>query len=150
MSLKAIHIVFIIASSLVAIIFGVWAFGEFFGSDGEPVHLIYAAIAIAMLVALLFFPPDAKRLLETLPSNDRLLAGILAGGHGDQVPAGLQGLRYPFIAVGGDGDIAPVPRPGGSEKKFELTDRAGVRGQMARGNRARRFPRPGCGRTRRR
>lgn len=55
MSLKAIHIVFIIASSLVAIIFGVWAFGEFFGSDGEPVHLIYAAIAIAMLVALLFY-----------------------------------------------------------------------------------------------
>ena len=55
MSLKAIHIVFIIASGLVAIIFGVWAFSEYFGSEGGPVHLVYAGIAIAMLVALAFY-----------------------------------------------------------------------------------------------
>lgn len=55
MSLKAIHIVFIIASSLVAIIFGVWAFGEYFGPEGQPEHLVYGAIAIAMLAALLVY-----------------------------------------------------------------------------------------------
>ena len=55
MSLKAIHIVFIIASSLMAILFGVWAFGEYFGPEGRPVHLGYGVVAIALLAGLLVY-----------------------------------------------------------------------------------------------
>ena len=55
MSLKAIHIIFIIASSLLAVFFGAWGFGEYFRGEGTPIHLVYGIFSIALLVGLVFY-----------------------------------------------------------------------------------------------
>jgi hypothetical protein len=55
MSLKAIHIIFIIASSLMMVMFGVWAFREFFAESGTRIHLIYGLVSIVGLAALLVY-----------------------------------------------------------------------------------------------
>jgi heme A synthase len=55
MSLKAIHIVFIIASTLLSIFFGIWAVREFLGPEGGPEHLLYGVLSIAALVGLVFY-----------------------------------------------------------------------------------------------
>jgi hypothetical protein len=55
MSLKAIHIVFILASSLMTIMFGVWAFREYFQPMGTRAHLIYGLASIVGLIALLVY-----------------------------------------------------------------------------------------------
>ena len=52
MSLKAIHILFIIASGLLSIFFGVWGFREYFGRAGQPVHLVYGILSVLMLGGL--------------------------------------------------------------------------------------------------
>jgi hypothetical protein len=55
MSLKTIHIVFIIASCLMTAFFGVWAWREFFGPEGTPVHLVYGVAAILSFAGLLVY-----------------------------------------------------------------------------------------------
>jgi hypothetical protein len=55
MSLKAIHIVFIIASCLLTAFFAVWAFREYFGPMGTRAHLLYGMSAIAAFVGLLVY-----------------------------------------------------------------------------------------------
>lgn len=55
MSLKAIHIVFVIASSLMTAFFAVWAWREFFGPQGGAIHLLYGLLAMAALVGLLVY-----------------------------------------------------------------------------------------------
>jgi hypothetical protein len=55
MSLKAVHIVFVIASCLMTIFFGVWAFREYFSGHGTPAHLLYGVLSIVALAALLFY-----------------------------------------------------------------------------------------------
>jgi len=55
MSLKAIHIIFVIASSLMTLFFGVWAFREYFAPHGSPIHLVYGLGSIVGLVALLAY-----------------------------------------------------------------------------------------------
>jgi hypothetical protein len=55
MSLKAIHIVFIIASCLMTAFFGVWAWREYFSAAGSPMHLLYGVLSIIALVALLVY-----------------------------------------------------------------------------------------------
>ena len=55
MSLKAIHIVFILASSLMTIFFGVWAWREYFAPEGTGAHLTYGLLSIVALVALLAY-----------------------------------------------------------------------------------------------
>ncbi len=55
MSLKAIHIVFVIASCLMTTFFGVWAWSEFFKPLGTRAHLIYGVLSIAALVGLLVY-----------------------------------------------------------------------------------------------
>ena len=53
MSLKAIHIVFIIASSLMTAFFGYWSWTEFLSPEGSRVHLILGIASIVALAALL-------------------------------------------------------------------------------------------------
>ena len=55
MSLKAIHIIFILASSFMTAMFGVWAAREYFGPESSPIFLVYALVAVAGLVALLIY-----------------------------------------------------------------------------------------------
>lgn len=55
MSLKAIHIIFILASSLLAIFFGVWGFREYFGPHGTPIHLVYGILSFLSLGGLIYY-----------------------------------------------------------------------------------------------
>ena len=55
MSLKAIHIIFIIASCAMTVFFGVWSGKQYFGPDGSPIYLAYLAVAAAFLVALVIY-----------------------------------------------------------------------------------------------
>lgn len=55
MSLKTIHIVFVIASCLMTIFFGGWAWHEYFGPVGTRVHLLYGLLAIVALGGLLAY-----------------------------------------------------------------------------------------------
>lgn len=55
MSLKAIHIVFIIASCAMTAFVGVWAFREFFTNSHAPLHLVLGFVSIAGLIGLLVY-----------------------------------------------------------------------------------------------
>lgn len=55
MSLKTIHIVFVIASCLMTAFFGVWAWREYFGPMGTRAHLIYGVLSIVAFVGLLVY-----------------------------------------------------------------------------------------------
>lgn len=55
MSLKTIHIVFILASSLMTVLFGVWAWQQYFGPESSPAHIIYGSLSIVALVGLLAY-----------------------------------------------------------------------------------------------
>ena len=52
MSLKAIHIVFILASSLMTGFCGLWAWREYFGPSGSASHLVYGLLSIVGLIVL--------------------------------------------------------------------------------------------------
>lgn len=55
MSLKTIHIVFVIASCLMTAFFGAWAWREYTGPAGTQVHLVYGVLSIAAFVGLLVY-----------------------------------------------------------------------------------------------
>jgi hypothetical protein len=55
MSLKTIHIVFVIASCLMTAFFGVWAWREYFGAMGTRAHLLYGLLSIVALGGLLAY-----------------------------------------------------------------------------------------------
>jgi DNA-binding transcriptional regulator of glucitol operon len=55
MSLKAIHIVFIIASSLMTTFVGWWSFREYFTVSHSPAHLFFGFASVAALVGLLVY-----------------------------------------------------------------------------------------------
>lgn len=55
MSLKSIHVVFVIASLLMTAIFGVWAWREYAGPEGTPLHLIYGILSIAAAAGLVAY-----------------------------------------------------------------------------------------------
>lgn len=55
MSLKTIHIVFVIASCLMTAFFGVWAWREYFSPAGTPADLVYGLVAIAGFIGLLVY-----------------------------------------------------------------------------------------------
>jgi len=54
MSLKAFHIVFIVASIALAIGFGVWLAVNFF-SEGGVLNLIFALVSFGVAVGLVFY-----------------------------------------------------------------------------------------------
>jgi hypothetical protein len=55
MSLKAIHIIFIIASCAMTLFFGIWSGNEYFGPDSSPIYLVYLAISVVFLAALIVY-----------------------------------------------------------------------------------------------
>jgi hypothetical protein len=55
MSLKAIHIVFVVASSLLSVFFGLWSWREYAGPQGMPIHLVYAVLSLLALGGLLAY-----------------------------------------------------------------------------------------------
>lgn len=55
MSLKTIHIVFIIASCLMTAFFGVWSWREYFSPDGTSAELVYGILSICGLIGLLAY-----------------------------------------------------------------------------------------------
>ena len=55
MSLKTIHIVFIIASCLMTAFFGVWSWREYFGPASSAAHLVYGVLSIAAFAGLLVY-----------------------------------------------------------------------------------------------
>jgi hypothetical protein len=55
MSLKTIHIVFVIASLLVTAFFGVWAWREYFGPASTKADLLYGILSIAAFAGLLAY-----------------------------------------------------------------------------------------------
>jgi hypothetical protein len=55
MSLKAIHVIFIVASWLMTLFFGVWSWRQYSGPDSSPVYLAYVGLSIVALIGLLFY-----------------------------------------------------------------------------------------------
>jgi len=55
MSLKAIHIVFIIASCLMTAFVGGWAFREYFTASPAPAHLLFGIASVAAFIGLLVY-----------------------------------------------------------------------------------------------
>ena len=54
MSLKAFHIVFIVASTLLAVFFAIWAFNDYFAS-GARIDLVYGAGSGIAAVGLVIY-----------------------------------------------------------------------------------------------
>ncbi len=55
MSLKAFHLIFITASSALAIGFAVWALKNYFSPDGRALDLVYGIGSIIVGVALIVY-----------------------------------------------------------------------------------------------
>lgn len=55
MSLKAIHIVFITASTLLCLGFGVWSLRNYFGGSGTVWDLVLGAVSLVITVALIVY-----------------------------------------------------------------------------------------------
>ena len=55
MSLKTIHIVFVLASLILTAFFGVWAWREYTQPLGTPLHLAYAVLSIVAFAGLLVY-----------------------------------------------------------------------------------------------
>jgi len=55
MSLKAFHLVFIIASILLAFGCGAWLVKQYFSPDGRVLHLVAAVLSVAAGVGLIFY-----------------------------------------------------------------------------------------------
>ena len=54
MSLKAFHLVFIVASIVLAFGFGVWLVADFF-HEGGMLRLVFAVVSFAAAVGLIFY-----------------------------------------------------------------------------------------------
>ncbi len=55
MSLKAIHIVFIIASCAMTLFFGLWSWRQYTGPDSAPIYLAYLAVSVLALIGLIIY-----------------------------------------------------------------------------------------------
>ena len=55
MSLKAIHIVFIVASLAMTLFFAVWSWRTYFGPEGTSAHLAYGVFSILAIGGLLYY-----------------------------------------------------------------------------------------------
>jgi ABC-type uncharacterized transport system permease subunit len=65
MSLKALHIVFIVASIVLALGFGVWSVKSFVDGDGRA-HLWYGIGSFVVGVALIFYGRAVLRKLKDI------------------------------------------------------------------------------------
>jgi flagellar biogenesis protein FliO len=66
MSLKVFHYIFVAASILLAIGFGIWALMQF-ASEGGQQYLIFAAGSGVSIVALVFYGKYVLKKLKHLP-----------------------------------------------------------------------------------
>ena len=64
MSLKAFHVVFITAASLLAFGFGAWLIREYRSPEGDKNHLICAVCSIVVGIALLVYERYALKKLK--------------------------------------------------------------------------------------
>ena len=55
MSLKAFHIVFIVASMALTFFFGAWALQDFFSPAGTRLDLVYVGVSALVAVALVIY-----------------------------------------------------------------------------------------------
>jgi hypothetical protein len=55
MSLKAFHLIFITASSALAIGFAVWALRNYFSPDGSALDLVYGISSVVVGIALIVY-----------------------------------------------------------------------------------------------
>jgi hypothetical protein len=55
MSLKAVHIIFIICSTLLVFGFGAWSLYQYFNAGGEKVNLVWGIGSIAAGIGLLWY-----------------------------------------------------------------------------------------------
>lgn len=62
MSLKMIHIFFIIVSIALLLFFGVWAFNQYRGNGGLQILVVSDLIAAALFIYLVRFIKKAKQL----------------------------------------------------------------------------------------
>lgn len=65
MSLKAFHIVFVIASILVCALFAGWGFWGYFRDGQGPLYLVYGVLGCAAVIALAWY---GKYVLKKLKS----------------------------------------------------------------------------------
>lgn len=66
MSLKAFHVIFITAASLLAFGFGAWLIREYRTPEGDNNHLIWAVCSIAVGAALLVYERFALKKLKNV------------------------------------------------------------------------------------
>lgn len=55
MSLKAFHIVFITASTLLAVGFATWSFWNYYSDRGSKMDLLYGALSVVVAIALVVY-----------------------------------------------------------------------------------------------
>ena len=65
MSLKAFHIVFVTASILLALLFGIWSFRNYF-NEGTLKDLLFGAGSLVVGVALVFYERYALKKLKNI------------------------------------------------------------------------------------
>jgi hypothetical protein len=66
MSLKAFHIVFIIASILLAFLFSAWALASYFRGDGPVLHLIFGIGSLLSGMVLIAYSKYFLRKLKDI------------------------------------------------------------------------------------
>ncbi|HYE33141.1 MAG TPA: hypothetical protein VEH27_17065 [Methylomirabilota bacterium] len=64
MSLKAIHVLFVTASTALALFFGVWGVMKFMSPTGTIAHLLYAFLALGGAIALLVYGRNFLRKMK--------------------------------------------------------------------------------------
>jgi len=66
MSLKAFHIVFIVASILLAFLFAGWSFSSYFRDQGPVLHLVFGIGSFIAGVALIVYSKYVLRKLKDI------------------------------------------------------------------------------------
>jgi hypothetical protein len=66
MSLKAFHIVFITASTLLAFGFAAWSLGNYFSANGASLDLVVGASSLLAGVALIYYGRYVLRKLKNI------------------------------------------------------------------------------------
>ncbi len=66
MSLKAFHIVFIVASILLAFLFSAWCMASYFRADGPVLHLIFGVGSLLSGILLIIYSKYFLRKLKDI------------------------------------------------------------------------------------
>lgn len=66
MSLKAFHIIFIVASILLAFLFSAWSLASYFGGDGPFLHLVFGIGSLLSAIVLIVYSKYFLRKLKDI------------------------------------------------------------------------------------